>query len=675
MSEEIQKASEPTAVNITGLEEPKVGVYLCHCGVNIAGVISMDELEAYTKTIPGVVKVTQYKFMCSDTGQNLIKDDIKKGEVNRVIVAACSPRMHEPTFRKCLRSVGMNQFLFEQANIREHNTWVHMRQPEKALEVAKDIVRIAVAKARNLEPLDVMTVKVKPVALVIGAGVAGINVAKDLANQNFQVHLVEKTPTIGGHMAQLDKTFPTMDCSACIITPEMSNIGQHPKINTINYAEVTDISGYVGNFHVTINKKPHYVDQSLCNSCGGCVDVCPVITENEFDEGMKDRKAIYIPFPQAIPNKYTIDMDHCIQCGLCKDVCEPHAINFDDKPKKIELDVGTIVVATGFDPYDPTDYKPYGFGRFENVITGLQMERELSSFGPTTGKPVRPSDNKAPHSIAFIQCVGSRNCQVGMHPYCSRVCCMYAMKQARQYKEKHPESDVTIFYMDIRAFGKGYEEFYEIAAREYGINFIRGRASEIYENPENKNIVIRAEDTLLKRPVELEFEMVVLSVGLEPRKDMQTISRMVGVAQTGDGFLMEAHPKLRPVDTLSDGVFIAGAVQGPKDIPDAVAQAKGAASAAASLMARGEVEIEPYFSKINEAMCSKCLSCIDLCPYGAISFDKYEDVVRINEVLCKGCGTCAAACPCGAISQNHFREKQIFAMLDTAIPVTANGKI
>ncbi|NMC07665.1 MAG: CoB--CoM heterodisulfide reductase iron-sulfur subunit A family protein [Candidatus Lokiarchaeota archaeon] len=647
--------------------EPKVGVYLCHCGINIAGVISMDNLEAYAKTLPNVVKVVQYKFMCSDLGQNLIKDDIKNGVINRVVVAACSPRMHEPTFRKTLKSASMNQFLFEQANIREHDTWVHMRQQDKALEVAKDHVRIAVAKASNLEPLDVMKVKVRPEALVIGGGVAGINVAKDLANQNFKTYLVEKTPTIGGHMAQLDKTFPTMDCSACIITPEMSAVGQHPNIKIINYAEVTDISGYVGNFHVTLNKKAHYVDQDKCNSCGGCVDICPVLTENEFDEGMKERKAIYIPFPQAIPNKYTIDMDHCIQCGLCKSVCEPHAINFDDKPKKIELDVGTIIAAIGYDAYDPSQYVPYGYGRFENVITGLQMERELSSFGPTMGKPVRPSDGKAPHSIAFLQCVGSRNCQPGMHGYCSRVCCMYAMKQARQYKEKHPEAEIYILYMDIRAFGKGYEEFYEIAAREYDISFIRGRASEIYENPANKNVIIRAEDTLLKRPVELEVEMVVLSVGLEPRADIQTLSRMIGVAQTADGFLMEAHPKLRPVDTLSDGIFVAGAVQGPKDIPDAVAQAKGAASAAASLMARGEVEIEPYFSVINQATCSKCLSCIDLCPYGAISFSKLDNQVSINEALCKGCGTCAAACPCGAISQNHFRERQLFAMLDTAI--------
>ncbi|NMC06960.1 MAG: CoB--CoM heterodisulfide reductase iron-sulfur subunit A family protein [Candidatus Lokiarchaeota archaeon] len=671
MAKNPSKANEsPEPAASKPAPEARVGVYLCHCGVNIAGVVDMDKLEAYTKTLPNVAFCKQYKFMCSEVGQKMIQDDIKSGVLDRVVVAACSPRMHEPTFRKTLKGVGMNQFLYEQANIREHDSWVHMNEKDAALDIAKDHVRLAVAKATKLESLEPVKVKVNPTALVIGGGVAGINVAKDLGKQGFLTYLVEKTPTIGGHMAQLDKTFPTMDCSACIITPEMASLAQMPKVKLVTNAEVTDITGYVGNFHVTINKKPHYVNQETCTSCGDCVPICPVTTENEFDEGMKKRKAIYIPFPQAVPNKYTIDMTKCIKCGLCKSVCEPHSIDFDDKPKKIELDVGTIIVASGYDAYDPTTYIPYGFGRFENVITGLQMERELSSFGPTMGKPVRPSDGEAPHSIAFLQCVGSRNCQPGMHGYCSRVCCMYAMKQARQYKEKHPEAEIYILYMDIRAFGKGYEEFYEIAARQYGITFIRGRASEILENPENKRVIIRAEDTLLNLPIELEVDLAVLSVGLEPRADIQTLSRMIGVAQTADGFLMEAHPKLRPVDTLSDGIFVAGAVQGPKDIPDAVAQAKGAASAAASLMAQGEVEIEPYFSIIEESACSKCLSCIDLCPYGAISYDKLGHVVSINNALCKGCGTCAAACPCGAIVQNHFKEEQIFSMINSAIPTS-----
>lgn len=649
-------------------EEPRIGVYICDCGVNIAGVLDNDELREYTATLPNVVKAERYKFMCSEIGQKLIQEDIENGEINRVVVAACSPRMHENTFRKATREAGLNEFLFEQANIREHDSWVHMRQQDDAQSIAHDIVRMAVAKASKLEPLEVMKVEVKPSALVIGAGIAGINVAKDLGDQGFDVTLVEKTPTIGGHMAQLDKTFPTMDCSACIITPEMVEVGNHPNINILNYAEVTKVDGFVGNFKVEITKKPHYVDQEACTGCGGCSDVCPVITGNEFDEGMKERKAIYLPFPQAVPNKFTIDMDHCIKCELCKDECEPDAINFDDKPKKIEKEFGTIIVTTGYKAFDPSDYTPYGFGRFPNVITGLQMERELSSFGPTVGKPVRPSDGKAPHSIAFFQCVGSRSFQPGMNNYCSRVCCMYAMKQARQYKEKHPEAEIYILYMDIRAFGKGYEEFYEIAAREYGINFIRGRAAEVLENPENNNIIIRAEDTLLKRPIELEVDMVVLSVGLEAQEDATVISRLLNVSQTADGFFMEAHPKLRPIDTLSDGIFVAGVAQGPKDIPDTVAQAKGAASGAASLMAQGEVEIEPYFSVINSALCSSCLSCVDLCPYTAISYDKLANLVTINKALCKGCGTCTAACPCNAITQNHFKVSQIMAMIDTAIP-------
>ncbi|MFX0101609.1 MAG: 4Fe-4S binding protein [Candidatus Hodarchaeota archaeon] len=645
----------------------KVGVYLCSCGVNIAGVINMDKLEEYANTIPNVSVVRQYKFFCSDVGQKLIQEDIKEGLVDRVVVAACSPRMHEPTFRRTVKDAGMNQFLFEQANIREHDTWVHMKKPKEALEKAKDLVRMAVGKAQNLEPLEVVKVPVKPVALVIGGGIAGLNTAKDLGNQGFQVHLVEKTPTIGGHMAQLDKTFPTMDCSSCILTPEMSTVGRHEKINIINYAEVIDVEGYVGNFKVKIRKNPHYVDQEKCNGCGGCVDVCPVSTGNEFDEGMQERKAIYIPFPQAVPNKYTIDMDKCIQCRLCEAECEPEAINFDDKEQIIELEVGTIIVATGYDAYDPTDYSPYGFGKYENIITGLQMERELSSFGPTLGKPVRPSDGKDPHSIGFIQCCGSRNFQPGMNNYCSRVCCMYAMKQARQYKEKHPEADIYIFYMDIRAFGKGYEEFYEIAAREYGITFVRGRVSEIFEAPENNNIIVRTEDTLLHRPVELELELVVLSVGLEPRRDATEIRRMLNISESGDKFFLEAHPKLRPVDTLTDGIYVAGVAQGPKDIPDAVAQAKGAASSAASLMSAGEVEIEPFYSSIDQRLCSKCLMCTELCAYKAISYDQEMNKVTINNALCKGCGACVASCRCGAISLYGYKDTQIKGIINIGL--------
>jgi heterodisulfide reductase subunit A len=662
--EDIEKQDE-----INNSEIPKIGVYICWCGINIGGVVDVPKLCEYTETLPNVTFAKEYKFMCSDIGQSMIMDDIKGGTINRVVVASCSPRMHEQTFRRACREAGLNQFLFEQANIREHCTWVTMDDVPGATKIAKDHIRMAIAKAQKLKPLKVSTVKVEPSTLVVGAGIAGINAALDLANSGYKVYLVEKEPTVGGHMAQLDKTFPTMDCSSCITTPKMSEIARNPNIELLTYSTVESLTGYVGNFQARIKKNPHYIDQELCTGCGSCAESCPIECPNKFDLGMKPRKAAYISFPQAVPGQYTIDMEHCIKCGICEEVCPVRAIRYDDKPKYYDITIGTIILATGYDPYDATRMKQYGFGIYPNVITALQMERLLSSFGPTGGKVKRPSDLKEPKTIVFIQCVGSREFTGKGRKYCSRVCCMYATKQARSYKEKHPEAKIYIFYIDIRAFGKGYEEFYNDAGKNYDIKFIRGRVSEVFET-EDHNIVVRAEDTLIQRQVELEVDLLVLSIGLEPRSDIDDIARIFNVTatKTEDGFLMEAHPKLRPVDTLTDGIFVAGTVVGPKDIPDTVAQAKAAASSASTLMARGEVEIEPYYSKVLDFKCAGCKSCIGLCPYKAITFDELKKVAVINEILCKGCGTCVSACPSKAIVQNHFDDKQINSIIDTAIP-------
>lgn len=642
-------------------EKTRVGVYICDCGVNIAGVVNNPELTKYAEKLGDVVLAKEYKFICAEPGQKMIKDDIKEHGLNRIVVAACSPNMHEATFREACKEAGLNPFLFEMANIREQCSWVHMKEKKKATQKAKDLVRMAIARARLLEPQEEVKVKVKKSTLVIGGGIAGIQAALDLADMGYKVILVEKTPSLGGKMAQLDKTFPTMDCSPCILTPKMVSIARHPNIELLTYSKVKEVEGYVGNFRVKIEKKPKYVNKN-CTACDLCAQVCPIEVPSEFNAGIGTRKAIYVPFPQAVPLIYTIDAESCIGCGMCKNVCEPEAIDYDMKTEIIEREVGTIIVATGYEIFDAARKEEYGYGKYANVINGLEFERFVSAAGPTGGKLKRPSDGQEPKRIGFIQCVGSRDEKT--NKYCSRVCCMYAIKNARIYKEKHPEAEIYIFYIDIRTFGKGYEEFYKIAQDEYGIKFIRGRPGEITEDAKTKNLVVRVEDTFLGRPLEVELDLVVLSVGMEPPRDAGEIQTMLRVSRSADGFFLEAHPKLRPVDTLTGGVFLAGAAQGPKDIHDSVAQGSAAAARAAIPMARGEVEVEPILATADDELCIGCRLCEKVCNFGAVEI--VERKAKVNETLCTGCGVCAAACPTAAIQTKHFKDEQILAMIEAA---------
>ncbi|KZX11953.1 CoB--CoM heterodisulfide reductase iron-sulfur subunit A family protein [Methanobrevibacter filiformis] len=644
-------------------EEPRIGVYVCHCGINIGGVVNVPDVAEYASTLPNVVLAKDYKYYCSDPGQQAIQEDIKEHNLNRIVVAACSPRLHEATFRRCVREAGLNQFLFEFANLREQDSWVHMGQPEEATEKAKDLTRMAIAKARLLEPLEASVVSVDNKALVIGGGVAGIQSALDLADMGFKTYMVEKQPTISGRMGQLDKTFPTLDCSMCILAPKMVDVGKHENIELLTYSEVREVHGYIGNFQVKIERKPRYIDEELCVGCGSCVEVCPIEMPNYFDEGIGMVKAAYIPFPQAVPLCATIDKDYCIECKLCDQICERGAVKHDQESEFIDIDVGTIIVATGYDPYDPTEKLEYGYGKHSNVITAMEIERMINASGPTEGHVVKPSDNKSPKRVAFIHCVGSRDEQIGK-PYCSRVCCMYSMKNAQLIIDHEADTDVTLYYMDIRAFGKGFEEFYKNSQEKYGIKFVRGRPAEVIENPD-LSLTVRAEDTLLGKVTEYDYDLVVLSVGLVPPEGSETLRQEIGLSKSGDGFLMEAHPKLRPVDTLTDGVYLAGVSQGPKDIPDAVAQGSAAASRAAIPMVKGEVEIEPIVATTDKTICGACEVCVELCPFGAVSIE--EDQAKINVALCKGCGTCVGACPSGAMDQQHFKTAQIFAQIEAAL--------
>jgi len=641
---------------------PRIGLYVCHCGTNIAGSVDVKKVVECASKFPNVIVARDYAYICSDAGQALIKQDINNLKLDRIVVAACSPTLHELTFGKCVEDAGLNRYLLTMANIREQCSWVHTHQPGEATRKAIGLVGMAVARASLLKPLEAIKVPVRKSSLVIGGGITGIQAALDLAEEGFDVYLVEKNPSLGGHMAQLDKTFPTMDCSLCILAPKMSAVAHHPKIRVFANSEVKQVSGYVGNFKVKITIKPRYVLGKLCNGCGECAKACPIEVPNEFDENLGPRRAIYIAFPQAVPLLYTIDMNHCIKCYKCVDVCGPEAIDFALKPEEVEIDVGTIIAATGFAAFDPSVREEFGYGVYENVITGIEFERILSPSGPSGGKIVRLSDGKTPKRIAFVQCVGSRDEKT--NPYCSRVCCMYATKQALLIKEKVPDADVLIFYTDLRAFGKGYEEFYKRAQTE-GIRYIRGRVAEIVEDPESNNLILRAEDTLGDGLVEAEADLAVLSIGLIPSIGTSSLCRILNISTSPDGFLKEAHPKLRPMDTLVDGIFIAGVAQGPKDIPDCVAQASGAAQRASNLMTVGEAKIEPITAEVKEDLCSRCLICVPACPYNALVVN--ERAVEVLEILCKGCGACAAACPSDAIEMRNFTDGQLLAELREAL--------
>ena len=654
-------------------EEIRIGVYVCHCGINIAATVDVEQVRDSVSQLPNVAVSKDFKYMCSDPGQALVRNDIEKNGLNRVVVASCSPRMHEPTFRNTIQQAGLNPYCFEMANIREQCSWVH-EDKAYATEKAIKLVSAAVAKASLLEPLEEKEVEVAPRALVIGGGIAGIQASLDIADAGFQVYLVEREPSVGGHMAQLDKTFPTLDCSACIMTPKMVEVERHPNIELLTYSEVIEVGGYIGNFNVKVKKKPRYINMDRCTGCGMCAEACLLKGRipSEFDLGMGKRSVPYIPFPYAVPSKYTIDAERCLfltkgKCGkspACKDACTADAIDFEQKEEIIELDVGTILVTTGFDLFDATEKPEYGYGLYDNVLSGLEFERLVSSSGPTQGKIA--VGGKDPKDVVFVQCVGSRDKSVG-NEYCSRVCCMYTAKQAYLIHEKLPDARLTIFYMDIRAFGKGFEEFYD-RVREEGVRYIRGNVSEIIKKGDR--LLVMAEDTLLGEPIDVEADLVVLATGIVPRADSKELLNMLKISHSPDGFMLEAHPKLRPVDTASDGIYLAGCCQSPKDIPDTVAQAKGAASSAMTKMAQGKVKVEVTTALVDSFICRGCGRCVEACEYGASELEEVEPgllVSQVNESICKGCGACSVVCPSGAISMKHFKNEQIFSQIEAVI--------
>ncbi|MEI8331344.1 MAG: CoB--CoM heterodisulfide reductase iron-sulfur subunit A family protein, partial [Methanomicrobiales archaeon] len=626
-----QPAAKPVATGNTTQQKPRVGVFICHCGTNIAGSMDLMAVQDYSKTIPGVAYVDNYQYMCSTPGQGKIEKAIKDHKLTGIVVAACTPRLHEPTFRTATKEGGLNPFRFEMANIRDQNSWVHMHDQVGSTEKAKDAIRIAVAKAALLQDLYPKSVPVEKAAMVVGAGVAGMQAALDLAAAGIKTYLIEADTSIGGRMSQLDKTFPTLDCSQCILTPKMVDVGRDTNIELYTYSEVHAVEGYIGNFDVTIRKKARGVLTPTeaearglvgggCNGCGDCDAVCPVVKPNAFELGMKPRKAIYINHPQVVPLIYTIDFDSCIKCGLCVTACGPekHAIDLESKDEFVKVKVGTAILATGYELFPIEKKEEWGYKRFENVITGLEFERLSCASGPTGGHLVRPSDGQTPKKVAFVLCAGSRDNTGSGKPYCSRFCCMYSLKHAHQIIEKIPGCTPYLFYMDIRSFGKMYEEFY-YRIQDEGAKFIRGRVANILEDSKSKNLHVMTDDTLLDRPVDMEVDMVVLASAVQPSADTNRTRKLFGVSCSMDGWLLEAHPKLNPCGTTTAGVFLAGVCQGPKDIPDTVASAEGAASAASIPIHKGEVELEPYYATCIDEKCAGCGMCVNLCPYSALA--------------------------------------------------------
>ena len=656
----------------------KIGVFICHCGENISATVDCGRVAEAAGKLEGVEFSTDYKYMCSDPGQTIIKQMIKEKGLTGVVVAACSPRMHEPTFRKACSEAGLNPYMCEMANLREHCSWVHDKS-EATTQKAIDIVRTLVEKVKFNKPLHNIKVPVTKTALVIGGGIAGIQASLDIANCGHQVILVEKDPSIGGHMSQLSETFPTLDCSQCILTPRMVEAGQHPNIKLMTYSELEKLEGFIGNFKATIRKKAKSIDESLCNGCGHCTTKCPTKKiPSEFNAGLGMRTAIYVPFPQAVPNKPVIDKANCSyyqkgKCKVCEKVCPTGAIRFDQEDELVELEVGAVVVATGFNIMETSEFSEYGYGKYPDVITGMQFERLASASGPTLGEIRRPSDGKIPEKIVFVACAGSRDPAKGK-PYCSKICCMYTAKHAMLYQHKVHHGKSYVFYMDIRAAGKNYDEFTRRAIVEDEVNYIRGRVSKVYE--ENGKLIVKGVDTLLNaRPVEIQADMVVLATAAVANAGSEELAQKMHISYDNYNFFSEAHPKLKPVETNTAGIFLAGACQAPKDIPETVSQASGAAAKVAILFSQDELSREPVVAVVNRSApplystCVGCFMCATACPYNAIGEELIKDrkgevikrVAKVNPGLCQGCGTCVAFCRSKSIDIDGYSNEQMYS--------------
>ncbi len=657
----------------------RIGVFVCWCGSNIAATVDVKAVAEALGKEPGVVFFEDYQYMCSEEGQNKIKNAIRDHKLTGAVICSCSPRMHENTFRKAAAAAGVNSFMVEIANIREQCSWIH-KDMESATEKAIILGRAAIAKVHLNAPLTPGESPVVKRALVIGGGIAGIQTALDIADAGFEVDIVEKKPTIGGKMSQIDKTFPTLDCAACILTPKMVDVAQNDKIRIFSYSEVDAVKGFVGNFNVSIRRKARFVDEVKCTGCGLCTEKCPQKkVPNEFNLGLDQRRAIYIPFAQAVPKVATIDADYCTmlktgKCGVCSKVCTAGAIDYKQQDTVLEEQYGAIVVATGYNPIELNKYDEFAYSQSPDVITSMEFERITNAAGPTGGTLLRPSDGEHPHKIVFVQCVGSREDGNGCgKTYCSKICCMYTAKHAMLTREKYPDTEVYVFYIDVRTAGKNFDEFYRRAVEEYGVHYIKGMVGKV--SPEGKKLMVRASDLIEGKQMVIDADLVVLAAAIEPDKSARPLATMLTASMDTNDFFTEAHPKLRPVESPTAGIFLSGCCQGPKDIPETVAQASACAAKVIGLLNKDKLITNPCVAHSNEMLCNGCSTCANVCPYGAISYEEKEfrmpdrttkvrRVASVNPAVCQGCGACTVACPSGAMDLHGFSNSQIMAEVD-----------
>lgn len=673
------------------MNEAKIGVFLSDGGKQLSSILDFEALVNYAKKVPGVVSVAHGSQFWQGKGLQTIVEAVKSKKIDRVVVAETLPKLGEVKIAEALANAGLNPYLMEFLDLKDHCAMPHRNAPKEATEKAKSMLKGAIERAKLLEPLEKLEFPALKSVLVIGGGIAGMQTAVDLADLGFEVNLVEKTPFLGGLAARAGRFFPTDDCAICIQSPASdvktithtsrkcvyrSGFSELPNLNILTNAKVVAAEGMPGNYKVTIEKKPRYVDELKCTRCDKCTTVCPVEVPDEYKAKLKTRKAIYMNVPIVYPPVYVIDGDVCKfhDCAKCVEVCPTKAVYLDQRPEKLTLNVGSIIVATGFEEFDSSIIKEYHYRDYPDVITNLELARMIDGFGPTGGVIVRPSNRKPAERIVFVQCVGSRDRRY--KPYCSSICCMISLKHASLIKSAYPDTDISICYVDVRTTGREHEYYYE-RAREMGIKFVKGRPTEIIQDPETGKLIVDVEDALLQQFLTIDADLVVLAPAMVPAQGTKELAELLRLDLDQDEFFKEYNAKLRPTETKLRGIFLAGGATFPKDAPTTSLHSHSAAMKAAKFLHNSKIIKDQRTAVINEDYCGDCEFCPVTCPYGAISLVPTTEnhlVARVSDLLCEGCGVCVGTCPLNAIELRHSRPNQMQAQMEGLLSVNGTTK-